>query len=150
MSQSLAQVYIHIVFSTKKRYPFISANVESELHTYIAGTIKNLNAFPIIVSGMEDHIHILTTFPRTISIAEFLKKIKASSSHWIKDKGAEFQNFEWQEGYGAFSVSPSKKQVVINYIANQKEHHKKQAFQDELTRFLNEYEIKYDEQYLWD
>ena len=148
MPQSLAQIYLHIVFSTKNRDPFISANIESELYAYIGGTIKNLNAFPIIISGMEEHIHILTTFPRTISVADFIKKIKTSSSHWIKGKGIQY--FAWQEGYGAFSVSTSKKQAVINYITNQKGHHNKQTFQEELVRFLDEYEIKYDERYLWD
>jgi len=150
MPQSLAQIYLHIVFSTKNRHPFISANVESELYAYIGGTIKNTNAFPIMISGMEDHIHILTTFPRTISVADFIKRIKTSSSLWIKVKGEEFQYFAWQEGYGVFSVSPTKKQSVINYIANQKIHHKKQSYQEELIRFLNKYEMKYDERYLWD
>ena len=150
MPQSLSQIYLHIVFSTKKRDPFISAKIESELYTYIGGTIKNLNALPIMISGTEDHIHILTSFPRTISVADFIKKIKTGSSHWIKDKGNEFQHFAWQDGYGVFSISPSNKQAVIDYIVNQKEHHKKQTFQGELIRFLNKYEIKYDEQYLWD
>jgi len=150
MPQSLAQVYLHIVFSTKKRDPFISADIESELYCYIGGIIKNLDALPIIISGVEDHIHILTSFPRTISIADFIKKIKAGSSYWIKSRGRRFQYFTWQGGYGAFSVSSSKKQAVINYIENQKVHHKKQTFQDELICFLKEYEVEYDEQYLWD
>ena len=150
MPQSFSQIYLHIVFSTKQRYPFISPNIQSELYTYIGGIIKNLNTVPIMISGIEDHIHILTSFPRTISVADFVKKIKTGSSHWIKDKGKEFQHFGWQDGYGVFSVSPSKKQAVIDYIVNQKEHHKKQTFQDELIHFLNKYEIKYDKQYLWD
>ncbi|MDR0811801.1 MAG: IS200/IS605 family transposase [Paludibacter sp.] len=149
MGQSLAQVYLHLIFSTKNRYPFIHKEIENELFAYIGGIIKNLNGIPFIINGMADHIHILCSFPRSISLSDFLKTIKASSSLWIKTKGNQYQHFSWQDGYGVFSVSSSKKLIVENYIRNQKKHHQKLSFQEEVLRFLNEYHLEYDEKYLW-
>ena len=94
------------------------------------------------------HIHVLCTLPRTITIAELISKIKTSSSKWIKKQG--IINFSWQDGYGSFSVSPSKLMVVEKYISNQPEHHKKMSFKDELRNFFKEYNIEYDERYVWD
>ena len=113
-------------------------------------TIKRIGGIPFLINGTKDHIHVFTTLPKTISLAKFIEEIKRNSSRWIKSKGTGYQNFAWQNGYGAFSVSSSKKGIVIKYIANQKEHHKKQTFKEELLAFLNEYEIDYNEKYLWD
>ena len=146
----LAQIYLHVIFSTKNRYPFIEREVEPELYAYIGASVKRLGGIPLSINGTNDHIHILTLFPRTITVADFIKDIKANSSRWMKTKGKEYQNFAWQDGYGAFSVSSSKKQVVVNYIAGQKEHHNKMTFKEEFLQFLNEYQIEYDEQYVWD
>ena len=150
MPQSLAQIYLHVVFSTKNRYPFIERKVEHELYAFLGASIKRLGGISLSINGTSDHIHILALFPRTVTVADFIKDIKANSSRWIKTKGEEYQNFAWQDGYGIFSVSSSKKQVVTNYIAGQKEHHNKTTFKDEFLQFLNEYQIEYDERYVWD
>ncbi len=150
MAQSLSKVYLHIIFSTKNRENLILPKVEKELYAYIGGVIKNLKGVPININGMPNHIHILSTFPRTITIAKFLEEIKKSSSKWMKTQGSEFVDFSWQGGYAVFSVSQSKVEVVSKYISNQKEHHKKMTFQEEVIQFLEQYGIEYDEKYLWD
>ena len=150
MAQSLAQIIVHIIFSTKKRHPFIKPAIEPELFAYIGDTIKRSGSIPFLINGTEDHVHICSTLPKTVSLSKFLEDIKRNSSRWIKTKGLEYQKFAWQNGYGAFSVSSSKKDIVVKYIANQKEHHKKLTFKEELIIFLKEYEVEYDERYLWD
>jgi len=150
MSQSLAQIYIHIVFSTKYRKPLIQTEIEEELYAYIGGIIKTLKGNSIKINGVSNHIHILTTLPKTVTLSKYLEEIKRSSSKWIKTKGADYKNFSWQRGYGAFSVSSYKVDVVKNYIAKQKEHHKSQDFKEEFIEFLDEYKIEYDDRYLWD
>lgn len=148
MPQSLAQVYVHIVFSTKHCQPIISNEIQRELHSYMVGTISKLGNYTNEIYANPDHIHILCNLSRTITIAEFISKIKTSSSKWMKTKG--IRNFSWQDGYGIFSVSASKIGVVEKYILNQQEHHKTMTFKDELRRFFKEYGIEYDEQYVWD
>ena len=150
MSQSLSQIYLHIVFSTKHRHPFLDDRVDNELYAYIGASIKRLDGIPLSINGVSDHIHILTTFPRTITVADFVQDIKANSSRWLKTKGEQYQNFGWQNGYGVFSVSSSKKQVVANYITRQKEHHKKTNFKSEFLQFLEKYGVNYDDRYVWD
>lgn len=149
MGQSLAQVYIHLIFSTKNRYPFIDENIEKDLFAYIGGIIKHLKGMPFCIGGTSDHIHILCSFPRTVTLSDFLKEIKGSSSHWIKTKENRYRKFAWQDGYAAFSVSSSKKQIVERYILEQKIHHEKISFKEELISFLEQYAIEYDETYLW-
>jgi len=150
MSQSLAQIYIHIVFSTKYRKPLIQPEIEEELYAYIGGIIKSLKGNSIKINGVSNHIHILATLPKTITLSKFLEEIKRSSSKWIKTKGEDYKNFSWQRGYGAFSVSSYKVDVVKNYIAKQKEHHKSKDFKAEFIKFLDEYKVEYDDRYLWD
>jgi REP element-mobilizing transposase RayT len=150
MSQSLAQIYIHIVFSTKYRKPLIQTEIEEELYAYIGGIIKNLKGNSIKINSVSNHIHILTTLPKTVTLSKYLEEIKRSSSKWIKTKGTDYKNFSWQRGYGAFSVSSYKVNVVKNYIAKQKEHHKSQDFKEEFIEFLDEYKVEYDDRYLWD
>jgi REP element-mobilizing transposase RayT len=123
--------------------------VEKELYAYIGGVLKTLQCVPICINGIENHIHILCILSKNIALAELLEQIKGSSSKWIKTKGAEYINFAWQGGYGGFSVSQSKAEVVKHYIENQKEHHKAVSFKEEYTQFLKEYEIEYNEDYLW-
>lgn len=130
MPQSLAKVYIHIVFSTKHSQPIISTNIQKELHAYLVGTISRFGSYTNGIYANPDHIHILCNLPRTITIADFVSKIKTSSSKSIKTKGVT--NFSWQDGYGVFSVSSSKINVVTWYILNQFEHHKKVTIKEEL------------------
>jgi len=150
MPQSLAKVYIHIIFSTKNRYPFISNEIKNELCAYISGILINIQSDVIKINGTGDHLHVLCTLPRTTSIAMVLEEIKKSSSKWIKTKGKKWDKFAWQDGYGIFSVSQSLVKKTEEYIKNQEEHHKKISFQDELRQFLESYNVDYDEKYLWD
>jgi len=150
MPQSLAKVYLQIVFSTKNRKRVIKEEVEEELHKYLAGVARDHKSPVIAINSVEDHIHILCLLSRNITISKLLEELKKSSSKWIKTKGDAYKNFYWQNGYGAFSVSQSGVNTVKKYIANQKEHHKKKTFKEEYVEILEKYEIKYDEKYIWD
>ena len=150
MAQSLAKVYLHSIFSTKHRESLIAPEMEDRLYGYIAGIIKKVGGYPVKINGMPDHVHILSTLPRTITVAKYLEEIKKNSSKWVKVEYPEWKNFAWQGGYATFSVSSSKVDTVSNYIENQKEHHKKLTFQEELIQFLERYGVDYDEKYLWD
>jgi putative transposase len=150
MPQSLVKNYLHIVFSTKKRAPFISAQIESELHKYLWAICDNLECTPIKIGGYDDHIHILCALSKKISLIKLVEEIKSHSSKWMKTKGEHLRNFYWQNGYAAFSVSPLRIETVKNYIENQREHHKKITFQGEVKSLLDKYKVFYDEKYLWD
>ncbi len=151
MSQSLATIYIHIVFSTKNRYPFlVDENIRKEMHAYLGGTCNSLACPVIAVGGVADHVHILCNLSKNIAAADFIGKIKQSSSKWVKTKGNMLEKFGWQNGYGAFSVSQSQVQTVRRYIDGQKEHHEKKSFQDEFRLLFEEYETGFDERYVWD
>ena len=150
MPQSLVKNYIHIVFSTKNRQPFIDQSIKEELHAYLGGTCKELGCPVLAVGGVEDHVHILCMLSRNMALSELVGKVKANSSKWIKTKGEQYANFYWQNGYGAFSVNPTETEVVIKYIQNQEEHHKKRTFQEEYRLFLKKYKVEYDERYVWD
>lgn len=151
MPQSLSQVYVHIVFSTKNRYPFLAdTDIRNEMHSYLGGTCNNLDCSVILVGGVSDHVHILSKLSRNISTAKLLGEIKRSSSKWIKTKNRILTKFGWQNGYGVFSICRSEIEKVKNYILNQEEHHKKISFQDEYRKFMKDYEIEYDERYVWD
>src|SRR5262245_54303679 len=130
MPQSLAQVYLHLVFSTKNRQSFLAdKKLRGECHAYIAGTCHKRGSPSIIVGGVEDHVHILCTLSRQESVAVLIREIKRESSKWLKNKGPSLRNFFWQAGYGAFSVSPSHVEALKQYIANQEQHHRNESFQ---------------------
>lgn len=148
MPQSLAKVYLHCVFSTKNRIPMISEEFRPNAQAYFVQVGSNLGSFTEEIFIMPDHIHWIYTLPRTITIAELIKNLKISTS--IKFKEIIRRDFEWQKGYGIFSVSQSKLGIVKNYIQNQKEHHQKIDFKTEYRRFLEEYQIEFDEKYVWD
>lgn len=150
MGQSLVKNYIHIVFSTKYRIPIIHAPYENELHSYLGGICKKLECHPIKIGGYTDHVHILCMLSKKIALMKLLEEVKSHSSKWMKTNDDLLKNFYWQDGYGAFSVNPSEVDTVINYIANQKEHHSKKTFQDEYRAILEKYKVEYDERYVWD
>lgn len=150
MGQSLVKNYIHIVFTTKYRTPMLYPPVEEELHNYLGGICNRLDCQTLIVGGYIDHIHILCMLSKKIALMKLVEEIKGHSSKWLKTKGPEFRNFSWQNGYGAFSVKPSEVDHVIQYIANQHEHHRKKTFQDEYRAVLEKYQMTYDEKYVWD
>ena len=150
MPQSLTKVYVHLTFSTKKRYPFIDNSIKNELWEYLGGICRGLECNPIQIGGYNDHIHICCLLSKKISQVELVLKVKKNSSKWIKTKGNRYATFYWQEGYGLFSVNPSELDIVVQYIKNQDEHHRKRSFQEELLAFLNKYNVEYDERFLWD
>ena len=134
MSQSLVQVYLHIVFSTKDRRPFLRDQMLRErTHAYLAGICKNQGAPSLKVGGTADHVHILCRM-----------------SKWVKQQSPHASSFYWQAGYGAFSVSPSHADALVEYIENQEEHHRRESFQDEFRRLCEKYGIELDERYAWD
>ncbi len=150
MGQALVKNYLHIVFSTKLRQNWISESIEDELFKYIGGICNKLECYPIKVGGYKNHIHILCMLSKKVTLIKLLEEVKSHSSKWIKTKGNEYQHFYWQNGYGAFSVNPSDVEVVVHYIANQKEHHRKKTFEEEYISFLKKYNTEFDERYLWD
>ena len=151
MPQSLVQLYTHLVFSTKHRKPFLKDDtLRGNLHAYLAGTCKNLESPSLIVGGVEDHVHILCRLSKTISVAVLIRELKRESSKWVKLESSRLTMFQWQNGYGAFSVSPSHVEALKRYIANQAEHHKTETFQDEFRRLCRKYGIEIDERYVWD
>ena len=150
MPQSLAQIYVHIIFSTKERRPFINERIEPELFAYMGDTLKRCGGVPFLINGTADHVHLLSSLPRTMALSKYIEEIKRNSSRWIKTKDSQYEKFAWQGGYGAFSVSRSRKDSVVRYIAGQKDHHKTVTFKEEFIAFLQKYGIEYDEQYLWD
>ena len=145
MSQSLAQVYLHIVFSTKDRRPLITDAYQSRLYDYIGGTVRKLGGISLELNGTEDHIHLLTKLRPDKSLSDVLRDLKANASGWMHDVFPELRDFSWQRGYGAFTVSQSNVEEVRHYISRQKEHHKRQDFKTEFQELLRRHGIEFDE-----
>lgn len=124
--------------------------LREELHRYLGGILANLDCQPIIVGGVEDHVHLLCTLSRTREAALMVKEVKRGSSLWLKTKSQDLKDFAWQNGYGIFSIGFSQIEVVRDYIAGQEEHHRTVSFQDEFRQLLRRYEIEFDERYVWD
>ena len=150
MSQSLVKLSTHIIFSTKYRQHLIDAHIEPSLHAYMGGVCNAMDSILIKVGGYTDHIHILCLLSKKIALMDLLEEVKKRSSKWIKTQGEQYQNFYWQNGYGAFAVNPAQIDVVVKYIENQHAHHDKKNFQDEFRGFLKKYKVEYDERYVWD
>ena len=150
MPQSLAKIYIHLVFSTKNRERLIPLEIHSELHAYMGGILKGLGCIPVEINTEPDHAHVLFILSRTETVSNIAGQLKKSSNDWLRLCGPRFSNFFWQGGYGAFSVSKSGVEEVREYIRNQQEHHKTVSFQEEFRTFLRRYEIEFDERYVWD
>jgi REP element-mobilizing transposase RayT len=148
MPQSLVKILVHIVWSTKDRVRMIDPEIEPRLFAYIRGIIENNGGRMIIAGGDADHIHILISIGRK-DISELIGDIKRDSSFWIKKQGTQYRKFYWQRGYGAFSIGQSQVSTVKRYILNQKEHHKRQTFQDEFRELCARYEVDLDERYCW-
>lgn len=151
MPQSLTQIYLHVVFSTKDRRPYLrDGQLRKRLHAYLAGIFNNQGCPAVVVGGAEDHVHALCRFGKNIAVATLLRELKRDSSKWIKEQDPRLRGFHWQAGYGAFSVSPSHVETLKQYIANQEEHHRRESFQDEFRRLCRKYGIDIDERYAWD
>src|SRR5436190_19494758 len=137
-------------FSTKDRQPWLDREVRPRMHAYVATICRNLNAEAFLVGGAADHLHVVTTLPRTLSQADFVEAMKKTSSKWMKALGPKYRGFYWQRGYGAFSVSPSQLNAVLKYVAGQEEHHRPRSFQEEYRDFLRNYGVEFKERYVWD
>jgi REP element-mobilizing transposase RayT len=151
MAQYLSQIYLHVVFSTKHREPFLTDRAFRErTHAYLAGTCRNLKSPSLIVGGTADHVHILCRLSKDLAVSPLVRELKRESSKWVKSEAPGLSSFYWQQGYGAFSISPSHVEILKRYIANQEEHHRRETFQDEFRRLLHKYGVEYDERYVWD
>jgi putative transposase len=150
MPQSLSKVIIHIIFSTKDREAWLDREVQPRMHAYVATICRELKGEVLRVGGVADHIHIVTTLPRTLSQAAMVETVKKTSSKWIKALDSKYQQFYWQRGYGAFSVSPSQLNSVLQYVETQEEHHRIRSFQEEYREFLAKYGVAFDERCVWD
>lgn len=150
MPQSLAQILVHLVFSTKNREALLADDIRDELHAYIGGIVENQKGTLLKAGSVADHIHLLIAMPRTCAPADLVQEIKTGSSKWLKTKGSQYANFHWQGGYGIFSISPSHRPALENYIRNQAAHHRQVIFQEEYRHLLQKYAIQYDERYVWD
>ena len=151
MGQSLVQIYVHVIFSTKQRQPFLrDVALREKLNAYIAGICRNHNSPAIIVGGVEDHVHILFRLGKQMAVSDLVREIKRDSSKWVKSQEPILSQFHWQDGFGAFSVSPGHVDDLKTYIANQVEHHLTECFQDEFRRVCAKYGVEINEQYVWD
>lgn len=150
MPQSLANIYVHTVFSTKNREPLIDKEIEIELFSYLGGICNALECFPLKIGGYKDHVHLLSLLSKKITLIKFIEQLKSGSSSWIKKQHSRYANFYWQNGYGAFSVGRAETDRIKKYIENQHEHHKKISLQDEFREILREHNIDFDERYVWD
>jgi putative transposase len=150
MSQSLANIVVHLVFSTKDRRPLIRDQERGQLHAYITGILKNHDSPLIEINSVRDHIHLLFAQSKNESPAKIVEQVKASSSGWIKDLDTSYANFAWQTGYGEFSVSPMHVEPVREYIRSQAMHHRREDFQTEYRRFCEKNCKPLDERYAWE
>ena len=147
MASTFISLHYHIVFSTKHRQPLIETLWQRQLHEYLGGTVNGLDGFAQAIGGTEDHVHLLIGLKSTHCLADFMRELKKASSKWVHDEiGAS--HFAWQEGYGAFSVSPTARKGVKRYITCQEEHHRKKTFREELVDLLKQAGVKYDPKWL--
>jgi putative transposase len=149
MPQSIANVVVHLVFSTKGRRPFLRDEERNRLHAYIAGGLENHDSPMIEINSVRDHVHVLFAHSRNHAMAKIVEHIKVSSSKWIKEQDRWYSDFAWQGGYGVFSVSPIHVEAVRDYIRSQEEHHKEEDFQTEYRRFCEKNGVVLDERYAW-
>jgi putative transposase len=150
MPQSLSNIVVHSTFSTKNREPWLDSDICSRMHAYLATICRDAGGNALRIGGISDHVHILSTLPRTISQSKMIEQLKTTSSKWIKTVDVRFRNFSWQRGYAAFSVSPSQTETVVKYIDRQKDHHRARTFQEEYLELLRKHGIRFDERFVWD
>jgi putative transposase len=149
VSQSLANILTHLIFSTKNREPLLAdKDLRQRAHAYLAAVLKDLRCPALIVGGVADHGHILCQLAKTQSVSVVIEHLKTSSSKWLKTQGV--RTFSWQRGYGAFSVSQPNVASVVSYIEKQEEHHRTVTFAEEFRLFLKRYRVAFDERYVWD
>lgn len=150
MPQSLSSILIHIIFDTKSREHYVTPAVERELHAYLATVFRECDSPALAINGTSNHLHILCALSRKVAVADLVEEAKKRSSKWIKTKGPGFRTFQWQTGYGAFSIGQSNVAALKRYIAGQKGHHRRRSFEEEYETFLQKYGVEYDVNYVWD
>ena len=150
MANTFTSINVHIIFHVKSTGIKILNKDLEKTFAYIGGIINGIGGIPIEIGGITDHIHILASLPKNMSLSDFVRTVKSDSSRWIKTIDKYYNKFLWQEGYGAFSVSSSSVIKTINYIRNQEKHHKTMTFRKEYKLFLEAYGIQYDEKYAFD
>jgi putative transposase len=150
MPQSHSKILIHLIFSTKHRAPLLPQTPFTALHAYAQGILKTQKCHLIEMNNVADHVHVLFDLHRTEVLSDVVMHLKKGTSRWLKEQSENFQDFDWQEGYGAFSIGRSQREEVADYIRQQQERHPRFSYKDELRQFLQSYDIEYDERYLWD
>ncbi len=149
MANTYVALYYHLVFSTKNREPWIGQEIEDRVWAYIGGIARENAMQAIRVGGMTDHVHILTSIPKTMAVSTALQLLKGGSSKWIHDEFPRLAKFAWQDGYGAFTVGKKQVEDVVAYIMNQREHHRRKTFQEEYREMLHQHGVEFDERYIW-
>ena len=149
MTQSFVQNFQHIIFSTKDRNKWIDESWADDLYGYIGGTLSRIGCKMLTAGGTSDHIHLLSVIDKNLTMPDVIRTIKSSSTTWIRKSIRNKKAFAWQNGYASFSIGKSQVARVENYIRNQRKHHRKMDYKDELRRFFNKYGLEYDEKYLW-
>lgn len=147
MAHTYTEILIHAVFSTSGRAALLTESMRPEMHAYLGGILREVGAVPIIVGGTADHVHFLARVPADLSVSDCLRVAKTNSSRWAREKWR--RPFAWQCGYGAFSVSESKRAAVIRYIQDQEKHHRRISFQEEFLELLKNHGVEFDERYIW-
>ncbi|HEY6765456.1 MAG TPA: IS200/IS605 family transposase [Candidatus Sulfotelmatobacter sp.] len=149
MAHTATNLLVHLIFSTRKRAPLINPQIESDLHAYLGGIVRE-SGVALSINGMSDHVHLLVRVPASHSVAGVARVIKCNSSRWVHERWPQHRAFAWQTGYAAFSVSESGAGVVRDYISSQRQHHTQRSFEEEFMIFLKKNHISVDERYLWD
>lgn len=149
MAHTFTNLLTHLIFSTKDRGPLIDAELKPSLLAYLGGIVREMRATALIINGTADHVHALVALPPSLSLSDLMRVLKTNSSKWVHETWVARSKFGWQTGFAAFSVSQSNVATVIEYIAQQEEHHRKVTFQEEYLAFLRKHKVDYDERYLW-
>jgi len=150
MANTYTQINIHVVFAVKGRENVLFESFSTRLFEYLSGILVNLKQYPLAVGGYRNHVHVFFELNPVSPLADIMEKLKANSSKWINDNKFVMGHFEWQRGYGGFSYSKSQRDGVIKYIMEQKEHHKKRTFKEEYMKMLNDFDIRFENQYLFE
>lgn len=150
MPQSLARIYVHVVFGTKHRIPWLDDKIRPKLYAFMEGSLNQVRSQPVCIGGVSDHAHLLFRLSKSYAVSKVIERVKTDSSLWLKTQRVDFQDFAWQNGYGAFSVDVSGLDSVTRYVSNQEKHHQRLSFRDEALRLFIKHNLEYDEKYFWD
>ena len=150
MPQSLAKMYIHAVFGTKHRVPWLIDRIRPELYALMGGCLRLLDCQPVRIGGVSDHAHLLFRLSKTHALSKVIERVKTDSSVWLKTQGGNFEDFTWQNGYGAFSIGQLGLDCAVQYVANQEVHHKRLSFKEEMRQIFLAHELEYNEKYFWE